>query len=593
MDVLPRIEKGRYRPSKNLMDHVAAIIKGLPTQGHSEYVLLDEQLVVFEKVVSLAKEGFHSRKKVAVIVQGGPGTGKSVIALSQMGELLAKGYNAHYATNSKSFVQTLRKVLGERGRVLVNYLSSYNRAELNSVDVLIADEAHRLKARTQIPHQKTRDVPQVDEILKAAKVSVFFVDDRQNVKPDEVGTAAHIREHAESAGCTVHQFKLDVQFRCKGSEGFVNWVENTLGIADTANVLWNSDDKFDFRVFDSPESLQDAIEARVAEGNRGRLVAGFCWPWSKLKDDGTLVDDVVIGEFHRPWNARAARGLADDIPVSSLWAYDPNGMQQVGCVYTIQGFDFDYVGVIFGNDIVYDFETRSWVGHPENSRDPAIRNSQDQFVALVKNIYRILLSRAMKGCYVFFLDKNTERFVKSRMERTSAPISLTETAVSRLVLLPPSDPRARIDAYRTLVPVYSLRAAAGYFGRGEPAELQGWTEVNGVGKLDEQMFVAQVVGHSMEPRISDGEYCLFKANPVGTRQEKIVLAQCREIHDPDTGGSFTVKKYSSEKVALGEDEWRHTRIVLTPINPQYKPIVLKPEDDVQIVAELLTVLGRE
>jgi hypothetical protein len=240
MNVLPRIEKGRYRPSKKLMDHVAALIKGLPAQGHPEYVLLDEQLVVFEKVVSLAREGFHSRKKVAVIVQGGPGTGKSVIALNLMGELLSKGYNAHYATNSKAFTQTLKKILGERGRVQVKYLSSYDKAESNSVDVLVADEAHRLKGRTQIPHQKTRDVPQVDEILRASKVSVFFVDDRQNVKPDEVGTAAHIKEHAESAGCTTHQFKLDVQFRCKGSEGFVNWVENTLGIARTPNVLWNS-----------------------------------------------------------------------------------------------------------------------------------------------------------------------------------------------------------------------------------------------------------------------------------------------------------------------------------------------------------------
>jgi DUF2075 family protein len=148
------------------------------------------------------------------------------------------------------------------------------------------------------------------------------------------------------------------------------------------------------------------------------MTAGFCWEWSKKpKSDGTLHEDVVIGGFRRPWNARPeATRLAKGIPKATLWAHDPNGINQIGCIYTAQGFEFDYVGVIFGNDLVYDLDKQKWIGRPENSGDTVVRRSKDRFVDLVKNTYRVLLSRGLKGCYVYFMDKDTERFFKSRME---------------------------------------------------------------------------------------------------------------------------------------------------------------------------------
>jgi len=415
LDVLERVEQSRYRPSKKLMDHVGNVIKGLPA-----YVLLDEQQVVYEKVMAIARSGFHDRRKRVLVVRGGPGTGKSVIALNLMSDLLLEGVNAHYATGSKAFTETLRKIIGSKGQIQFKYFNSYMHAEPNVVDVLICDEAHRIRETSNswyIPKAKRSSRRQVDELLDAAQVLVCFVDDKQVVRPNEVGSANLIANAAEKRGYKTIDVELHAQFRCAGSDGFVNWVNNTLGIARTANVLWDSSDAFDFRIFRSPEALDKAIRGMAAEGHSARMTAGFCWRWSKPKFDGTLVHDVAIGEYSRSWNAKPNSGrLAKGIPKAPLWAYDPNGIEQIGCIYTAQGFEFDYVGVIFGPDLRYSFDSQGWEGHPESSFDAIVKTSGDSFVDLVKNSYRVLLSRGLKGCFVHFMDKETEKFVKSRIE---------------------------------------------------------------------------------------------------------------------------------------------------------------------------------
>ena len=415
LDVLERVEQSQYRPSKKLMDHVGQVIKGLPAS-----VLLDEQLVVYEKVVAIARSGFCDRRKTVLVVRGGPGTGKSVIALNLMSDLLLQGLNAHYATGSKAFTETLRKIVGPRGGIQFKYFNSYMEAEPRVVDVLICDEAHRIRETSNnrfTPKAKRSYRRQVDELLDATQVLVCFVDDKQVVRPNEVGSATLIASAAKERGCKTLDFELQAQFRCAGSDGFVNWVNNTLGIARTANVLWDSSDAFDFQIFGSPQALEAAIREKAAEGHSARMTAGFCWPWSKPNPDGTLEEDVVIGEYRRPWNAKSDRGrLAKGIPKASLWAHDINGLEQIGCIYTAQGFEFDYVGVIFGLDLRFSFDRQGWEGHPEESCDTVVRRSKKTFNDLVKNSYRVLLSRGLKGCFVHFMDKETERFVKSRIE---------------------------------------------------------------------------------------------------------------------------------------------------------------------------------
>jgi DUF2075 family protein len=600
MPVLDRIQQSKYRPSKKLMDHVAEMIEGQPA-----YVLLDEQLVVFESVLARARAGFGSRRKAVVIVRGGPGTGKSVIALNLMSRLLREGLNAHYATGSRAFTETLRKIIGPRGAAQFNYFLSYCEASANEVDVLVCDEAHRLRKETtgrRIPRARRTGKPQVEEVINAAKLAVFLIDDKQVVRPAEIGSSAYIREHAERLGCNVSEYELAAQFRCAGSDGFVNWVNNTLGVEPTANVMWDGSEGFDFRILDSPEALEEAIRARSAEGSSARMTAGFCWKWSKANPDGTLADDVQIGEYRRPWNARPeARRLARGIPRAPLWAYDPNGIDQIGCVYTAQGFEFDYVGVIFGPDLRYNFDTQAWEGHHEDSFDSEVRRGGERFVDLVKNTYRVLLSRGMKGCYVHFMDRDTERFVKSRIGPALALPAETEVIRPFVESEPaPTEPvrrlpPAEVRPFENCVPLYDLAVAAGQFSGEQHVEANEWVELPEEFRPQRGMFVARVVGESMNRRIPNGAWCLFRVAGGGTRQGKVVLAQHREIQDPETTGHFTVKVYESRKEQLPDGSWRHASIVLRPDTTAagYEPIVLKPEAaaDLRIIAELVAVLG--
>lgn len=167
-----------------------------------------------------------------------------------------------------------------------------------------------------------------------------------------------------------------------------------------------------------------------------------------------------------------------------------------------------------------------------------------------------------------------------------------EVVVPDVVVIPLDDERVAREKYKRLLPVYSLRAAAGYFGRGEAVEPEGWVDASEVGRLDGQMFVARAVGRSMEPRIHDGDFIVFRADPVGTRQGKIVLAEYQGPADPDTDASYAVRKYSSEKTPHEDGEWRHTRVVLSPVNSDYAPIELRPKDkdDFRILAEFIAVL---
>lgn len=416
MKLLKKIEGSEYRPSRKLLGHVSDMI-----HARSEYTLLDEQLVVYDTVQAEIKAAQKGKQKVAIVVKGGPGTGKSVIAINLMADLLREGFNAQYATGSRAFTETLRNIIGPRGAVQFKYFNSYMAAEENIIDVLVSDEAHRIRKSSNnrfTKADKRSNLPQIDELLHVARLPVFLIDDDQIVRPDEIGSSAYIKEHAESRGYRVIEFELDAQFRCNGSDGFINWIDNTLGVKRTANVIWDRHDEFDFRLIDTPEELDELIRKRSDDGFSARLMAGFCWPWSHPDTDGTLVNDIKIGRFERPWNARPeATRLAAGIPKASLWAYDPGGVDQVGCIYTAQGFEFDYAGVIFGKDLVYNPQASQWEAEKDNSYDSALKRSKDQALELLKNSYRVLLTRGMKGCYVYFEDEATRNYFKSRIER--------------------------------------------------------------------------------------------------------------------------------------------------------------------------------
>lgn len=607
MVVLDRVEKSQLRPSKRLMDHVKHVIHQEP-----RFVLLDEQQVVFQRVLASVRTGLERTKKQVFLVHGGPGTGKSVLAINLMSELSGQGKNAQYATGSKAFTQTLRKIVGAIAAQQLKFFNNYGQAEPGAVDVLICDEAHRLREYSHhqyTPASKRTNKPQIQEILEASKVSVFFIDDRQVVRPGEVGSSELIKTFAAKNDCELHEHKLEAQFRCAGSDAFVQWVDHTLGIQETATPLWyQREEPFEVRIFNSPEEVESAIRAKVAEGHSARMMAGFCWPWSQdTKSDGSLVEDVVIGDYKRPWNARPElRGLKKGIPPAELWAFDPNGLEQVGCVYTAQGFEFDYAGVIWGSDLVYDPDKVTWVGQRQHSKDSVVSRSKDQFTDLVKNTYRVLLTRGLKGCYLCFTDKATERFVRSRTEGLG---ETPATAPRSKVINPPSPepqvqrvfpfrevPPYKLKPFENALPVVNLKFAAGTFNGTTSLDHDEvvWVEPPDFVKPSLGLFIAQVIGESMNRRFPNGSWCLFRMNPGGTRNGKVVVAQHHSIDDPDLGGKYTVKLYRSTKVPTEDGGWRHDQVTLHPdsTDPTFHPLVITGEsDEVQVIAELLTILA--
>jgi uncharacterized protein len=424
--VLENVAATAFKPAKRLMDHVAKVIANEPS-----FVLLDEQLVAFNAIMDSVRGAGQNKESVVFLIEGGPGTGKSVIAVNLVAELSKRGVKTLHLTGSKAFTENLRKIVGTRAGALFKYFrDTATVAPDEKLDIAILDEAHRIRTISTnrfTPAKARNGKAQIDDILDSTRTAVFFIDDLQVVRPGEVGSTDLIREAAAKRSIEIREFELEAQFRSNGSDSFIQWVDNTLELARTPQVLWPMDDEFDFRIVPSVRELDRLIRERAGVGSTARLVAGFCWPWSNPDENGELVPDVKVGDWEMPWNAQAGAGkLAPGIPKSDFWASDPNGINQVGCVYTAQGFEFDYVGVIFGPDLVYRPMDGGWVGQPKESFDRVVSRgvTTAEFTDFVKSTYRVLLTRGLRGCYVSFVDPATRDFVISRGERTETRPSI-------------------------------------------------------------------------------------------------------------------------------------------------------------------------
>lgn len=408
--IFKRFAGSAIKPSKKLLDHTSEMIN-----KQQIFNLIDEQIAAYNSIMHKAKQLTKIKKKAIVIVKGGPGTGKSVIALEVMGELLRKGNRVMHATGSSAFTNTLRKVVGVRAKNLFKFFNSFSAVQENSFDVLICDEAHRIRETSvnrYTPRAQRTDLPQIDELLRVAKLNLFFIDENQIVRPSEVGNIAMIKEAAKRFGIKeseIVEFELKTQFRCSGSDAYLQWLDHVLDIRETE--ITEFDPKMEFRIFNDPSDMMSEIRKRNAEkSNSARIAAGFCWPWSEPRLDGSLVNDVKIGNFEMPWEQKDQFWK---------WATDESGMEQVGTVYTAQGFEFEYIGVIFGNDLVYDLTKEEWKAIPEKSYDSQVKRNNSELVRHLKNVYRVLMSRAHKGVYVYFMDKSTERYFKNHLPELS------------------------------------------------------------------------------------------------------------------------------------------------------------------------------
>jgi len=590
LEVFNRFLSSPVRPSKKLLEHTGEMIN-----KQQIFTLIDDQIAAYNAIMHKAKQLSKTAKKSMVIVKGGPGTGKSVIALEVMGELMRQGKVVYHATGSSAFTNTLRRIVGRRAANLFKFFFNFTQLKDNEIDVLICDEAHRIRADSndfRVPSRFRSSKPQIEDLIRPAKLSIFFIDEHQIVRPKEIGSIALMKDAAKKYGIdasNIAEFELKTQFRCSGSDAYLQWLDKILEVRDSDINYFDA--KMEFKFFDNPESLKKAIDEKNREKeNCARLVAGFCWPWSNPNPDGSLENDVKIGDFEMPWEKKNEFWK---------WATDKSGMEQVGTVYTAQGFEFDYIGVIFGPDLVYRESEGGWVSRPDKSFDSMVTRSNPNLAEHLKSVYRVLLSRAHKGVYIYFMDEETEKYFKSRMKvkrvipEQEKPLTLSEvlsSTPSTLDAILYDVPEEK--KYTEYLPVYSLEAAAGKFGQGMSSHEEGWIKAEVGKKLSRRMFVAKVIGRSMEPLIPADSFCIFRWGVEGTRQNKIVLVQHSGISDPETGGKYTIKKYTSKKKYADDETWEHEEITLLPLNPDYNPIPIpnSEEGEFMVIAEFIEVL---
>lgn len=414
-----QIEHGRIRPSKSLQDSLSSMLK-----GNEEFIMIDEQKVFYEDAYQIAIEGVRKTKKQVMAIEGGPGTGKSVMAVNLLVNLINQGLMTLYVSkNSAPREVYSSKLKGTLRKTEIDNLfkgsGSFTKSELNEFDVIVVDEAYRLNEKSGFYGNQGEN--QVKELIKASKFTIFFIDEKQRVTLKDIGSMDLIKRYAEEFDAELITGKLTSQFRCDGSDAYIAWLEDVLQIRETANTHDYGVD-YDLRVFDDPHAMLREIEKLNKTNNKSRMLAGYCWEWPTKDRKNTNYKDITIPEhnFEISWN------LSD-----SIWAIDQASVSEAGCIHTAQGLEFDYVGVIIGPDLFY----RNGVVQTDNSKraksDQSLKGikkmakedpEKAQSVAdeIIRNTYRTLMTRGQKGCFIFCTDTELNRYFQSRLNKTEA-----------------------------------------------------------------------------------------------------------------------------------------------------------------------------
>lgn len=414
-NLLEQIEHGKIRPSKSLQDSIAKMIA-----GNREFIMIDDQKVIYEKILSQSMMSFIDQKKRTIIVQGGPGTGKSVIAVNLLVELTRQGQYVQYASKNeaprKVYAQKLKGTLKKTNiDNLFKGTGIYTETENNSVHTIIVDEAHRMNEKSGMFHNKGEN--QIKEVIHSSLCSVFFIDESQRVTMNDIGSVAEIVKWAKKEKSEITKLELVSQFRCNGSDGYLAWLDNVLEIRETANYNLENID-YDIQIFDNPTDLRNKIIQKNEENHKSRILAGYCWDWISEGRDDTNVHDIKIGDFEMSWNLQN----------KNVFAIDDTSIDQVGCIHTSQGLEFDYVGVIIGDDmryennhIVTDFTKRASTDTSIKglkklmAKDPS--EAEKRADEIIKNTYRTLMTRGMKGCYVYCTNLELSNYLKKRLAK--------------------------------------------------------------------------------------------------------------------------------------------------------------------------------
>jgi len=412
-DVIRRVEASPVHASKQLVEALESMLR-----GNEEFVLIDEQKTAYEQILTLIRD-IEKDQRAAILIKGGPGTGKSVIAVNALVAALKQQLNARYVTkNAAPRAVYQAKLKGKRLEVATNNLfvssDSFHAVPQNTFDVLLVDEAHRLVEKSGF--YRNLGSNQIREIIEASRINVFFADESQLVTWRDIGTLDNIRAAAKGAGVDVVEMELTAQFRCAGSTDYLNWLDHTLGLGGEANAsLANSE--FQVEIFDSPSKLRDFIFDKNSVNNKSRLLAGYCWDWVSKKDSSRFDIEFPETDFAMKWN------LTSD---GSEWMIKPTSVNEVGCIHTCQGLEGDFVGVILGDDL--ELVNGVLRGNPFNRSkgDKSMDGFKKAYAAdpesamlkadlLIKNTYRTLMTRGMLGVGIYCTNPEVSDYLQSRV----------------------------------------------------------------------------------------------------------------------------------------------------------------------------------
>ncbi len=416
-DLLYEIDGGRIKPSKMLQDSLNDMLK-----GNREFYMIDEQKIIYEYAIKNAIDTVSKNNKNVMIVRGGPGTGKSVLAINLLVELNKRGMTCFYVTkNSAPRSVYSTKLRGDYTQTYINHLfqgsGNFIEEVANQIDCLVVDEAHRLNEKSGRYQNKGEN--QVKEIINAAKFSIFFLDENQKVTLKDIGSEDLIKKFAKEAGAGIYIFELSSQFRCNGSDGYLAWLDRVLEIRNTANLDIDGFN-YDFRVFDDPNEMRNAIEEKNKKNNKSRIVAGYCWEWptgNTRKDTNFHEIKIPEKKFEISWNLEGGEAFA----------IGANSVHEAGCIHTVQGLEFDYIGVIIGDDlrfendkVITDYSKRaktdsSLKGINKIAKEEGVEKAQEIAGIIIKNTYRTLMTRGMKGCYVYCTNKELSSYLKKNI----------------------------------------------------------------------------------------------------------------------------------------------------------------------------------
>ena len=415
-EILYLLGNSRNSPPKSLQDEVRSMM-----QGTEEFYMIDGQKVVYEAALKYAFLAQKEKRKKVFIIKGGPGTGKSVVAVKLLAELISRGQSCEYISKTSAPRNVyLAKLKGVKGKLNIKGLfkgsGSYVDYPKDSLDTAIVDEAHRLSEKSGMFNNKGEN--QIKEIIDAAKCSIFFIDERQRVHINDKGSVEEIKKWARNADAKIYLAELVSQFRCNGSDGYLAWLDYVLQIRDTANLTLDNID-YDFVVEEDPDIVREFILKENRINNRSRMLAGYCWNWPKKYQNDADYKDICIGSFGMSWN----------LGNTKTFAIDENSVNEVGCIHTSQGLEFDYVGVIIGNDMRYENGTVITDFTKRASTDQSLKgikklykkNPQEALSVadeIIKNTYRTLLTRGMKGCHVYCTDPGLRNYLKEMLERS-------------------------------------------------------------------------------------------------------------------------------------------------------------------------------